>query len=665
MYESYYQLHTNPFSLTPDPKFCFSHSGYQQAREYMEYALKLGEGLVMVTGRPGTGKTTLAETFLNTLNMETVRAARIAASSLDANDLLRAVAYAFDVEAEHHDKATLRHCIRECLEQLMQSGRRPLLIIDEAQGLSHTALDELRLLTDLQSGPYQLLQLFLIGQDTLRELMSVPEMEYFQQRVIANYHLVPLSLMESRDYIEYRLRQAGWQGDPELTGAAVRDIYRFSKGVPRYINKLCNRLLLLGYGIGSHTLDSDDVQAIAEEMEAELLGPIASAQAVSAGVDMMLDGEALEPDLLSDLAIKRTSQSAAVTAALAVSAAGDRIPRRDRFAAQPLSGSSIPVPAGATTHANPRSLAHQPAAPLLSPALRGGRLAAANGWSSRLAPSLLVLTVASLTTTAVTGIFKNEDVHQWARQGSAPESPVTLQESRVWNTVVGAQAFPDAAQSMAEPMPALPGVAQSLAEPDGTLLPRMPIEELPAPAAGIPPASVATAGTKPLDSPLTEAQAFASRNTEVDELLAQGRQALQDFRLLTPGLHSAYYYFQSALRLAPDNADAIAGITKITERYVELANRALEQQDKIMADRYIARGLSLQPDNLELLALKEGRLEPVIGSGEEQQERRVVKDDLQQEGDFFSRIKIFLSSVDQERQDVLATYEMTSSYLRE
>ena len=118
MYESYYQLHTNPFSLTPDPRFCFSHCGYRQAREYLEYALKLGEGLVMVTGRPGTGKTTLAESFLNTLTMGTVRAVRIAASSLDADDLLRAVAYAFDIDAEGQDRATLRFRIRKFLESL-------------------------------------------------------------------------------------------------------------------------------------------------------------------------------------------------------------------------------------------------------------------------------------------------------------------------------------------------------------------------------------------------------------------------------------------------------------------------------------------------------------------------------------------------------------------
>ena len=653
MYESYYHLHTNPFSLTPDPKFCFSHCGYRQAREYLEYAIKLGEGLVMVTGSPGTGKTNLAETFLDSLNMGTVRAVRIAASSLDANDLLRAVAYAFDIEAGQYDRATLRHRIRQCFEKLDQSGRRALLIIDEAQGLPHPALDELRLLADLQSGSRQLLQLFLIGQEQLRELMSVPEMEYFQQRVIANYHLVPLGLKESRDYIEYRLRQAGWQGDPELTGAAVLDIYRFSKGVPRHINKLCNRLLLLGYGIGSHTLDSDDVRAIADEMEAEQLRPIANEQAVSDEAGMTMDDDALQPGLLSELAIKLTRQAPVVTAKLAESAEGNKIPRMDRSAGQPLAGSSIPAPAGATTHTIPRGPAHQQAVSRKPPAVRVRRAAATNNWQSRFAPSVLMLTVASLTTTAVTSIFENEGTHRWVMQGSAPESPATLQASMAWETVVGEQVFPDA--------------AQSVAGPDYNLLQQVPIDEIPAPASGnmLGAAPLATASSKPLDSPLTEVQAFTVRNAEVDELLAQGSQALEDFRLLTPALHSAYYYFQSVLRLAPDNATAIDGIRQISERYVLLTNRALQQKDRIMADRYIERGLSLNPDNLELQAMKEGLLESVISVGEDQEEKPVVKGDSRNAGDFFSRVKTFLSSADQERQDVLATYEMTSSYLRE
>ncbi len=167
----------------------------------------------MVTGRPGTGKTMLVETFLKGIDTSTVIAKRIAASNYDADDLLRAVAYAYGFDAADMDKATLRHRIQQYFLQQEQAGRRVLLIIDEAQVLQHSALEELRILADLQTQSRQMLQLFLVGQESLQELMSTPDMEQFQHRVIANYHLVPLNLMDSRAYIEYRLLQAGWSGD--------------------------------------------------------------------------------------------------------------------------------------------------------------------------------------------------------------------------------------------------------------------------------------------------------------------------------------------------------------------------------------------------------------------------------------------------------------------
>jgi len=209
----------------------------------------------MVTGRPGTGKTTLAETFLKDLDPTRVLAERVAVSGLEAHDLLRAVAYACGIEASGLDKATLRHRIQRHFILQEQRGRRALLIFDEAQGLPSSSLEELRLLANLQAGYRPLMQLFLVGQGSLRDLMRTPGMDQFQQRIIATCHLKPPGLRETREYIKHRLYQAGWKGDPELSGAALLAIHQRSRGVPRHINKRCNRLLVLGYGKGKHILD--------------------------------------------------------------------------------------------------------------------------------------------------------------------------------------------------------------------------------------------------------------------------------------------------------------------------------------------------------------------------------------------------------------------------
>ena len=310
MYESFYQLQSNPFSLTPDPHFCYRHLGHRQAREYLEYALNLGEGMVMVAGRPGTGKTTLVESFISGMRNGAVVAVHIAAAQLDPDNLLRAVAYSFDLEAEGQDRATLRFRIRNYLESLHDKGKRALLIIDEAQGLPCDALDELRLLTDLQSDSQQLLQLFLVGQQQLHELLAKPEMDYFQQRVIASYQLVPLDLQETRDYIEYRLTRAGWQGRPAFTGAAVRDIQQYTAGVPRHINKLCNRLLLLGYGKGCQTIGHREVRTIADEMGSEWLQPVEMQRVANGGMAIAQGGKPTQSrNELDKLAIRRKQRA--------------------------------------------------------------------------------------------------------------------------------------------------------------------------------------------------------------------------------------------------------------------------------------------------------------------------------------------------------------------
>ncbi|MGD8673046.1 MAG: AAA family ATPase, partial [Thiogranum sp.] len=275
MYETFYHLSATPFRLTPDPRFCFNHSGYAQARAYLQYAFDLGEGFIIVTGRAGAGKTTLVEGFLRELETGNVVAARVAAANIKATDLLRSVAYVYGIEAENLDKATLLRRIAQHLSTLMHRRQRVLLVIDEAQSLSHSALEELRLLADLAEGARPLLQIFLVGQEKLRSVMREPDMEQLQQRVIGACRLEPMGLAETKDYIRHRLCRAGWSGDPELTGAAVLAIFQYSGGTPRHINKICTRLMLQGFMENKHALDRDDVVGIASELDEEQLAPAA------------------------------------------------------------------------------------------------------------------------------------------------------------------------------------------------------------------------------------------------------------------------------------------------------------------------------------------------------------------------------------------------------
>ena len=280
MYEQFYHLSADAFRLIPDARFCFFHAGMARAHAYLEYALKVGGGFILVTGRPGTGKTTLIDAFISRLERHNTIVESIAACGLGATELLRTVAYAYGIEAEDLDKVTLRRRIRQFFMEHLRQGKRGLLIIDEAQGLSHEAIEELRLLSDLRHGVNPLLQLFLVGQDSLRDLMGTPELEPFQQRILGTCCLEPLDLQDTRGYVRHRLLRAGWKGDPEFTGEAMVAIHRQSTGVPRHINKICTRLLLMGCIEDRHTFDAADVEAIAAELHQEKLSPLVSHEAV-------------------------------------------------------------------------------------------------------------------------------------------------------------------------------------------------------------------------------------------------------------------------------------------------------------------------------------------------------------------------------------------------
>lgn len=302
MYQDFYKLNADPFRLMPDPRFVFLHRSYRKAKAYMRHTLEQGDGFLVITGRSGTGKTMLVEDFLAGLRPEKTVIATLVCVKLEAVDLLRMVAYAFGLDAKGLDKATL---LRD-IEQFLVRQPHALLIIDEAQNLPAELLEELRMLTNLHVRARPLLQIFLLGQESLQERLHTPEMEQLHQRLMASCDLEPLSLQETRDYVLHRLKRAGWRGDPAISNSAFILIHRFSHGLPRYISKLCARLFLHGAVEHRHQFDTDDLVAVILEIQDELLLPLLSENKADAGLPLseirkFIDSKSLPADWMANL----------------------------------------------------------------------------------------------------------------------------------------------------------------------------------------------------------------------------------------------------------------------------------------------------------------------------------------------------------------------------
>lgn len=271
VYRNYYGLTGEPFRLGPDHRFSLHHESYANAKAYLEYAIFQGEGFIAITGAPGTGKTTLISEILAELDRTKVQVATLTSTQLESRDMLQMVASSFDLHPEDASKANLLVEIETFLVRKIRDGQRAILIVDEAQGLSKGALEELRLLANLQYQYQLLLQIFLVGQEQLLDLISAPEMEHLHQRLVAATTLEALTLDETIDYIEHRLSRVGWKGDPSIDENSLREIYHFSGGVPRRINLIANRLFLQGGLEGKHSFTLDDITEVIKGLVEEFL----------------------------------------------------------------------------------------------------------------------------------------------------------------------------------------------------------------------------------------------------------------------------------------------------------------------------------------------------------------------------------------------------------
>jgi len=272
MYESYYGLNSKPFQLTPDPAFFFASKWHKRAMSYLQYGLSQAEGFIVITGDIGTGKTTIANSLLADIEDDIV-AAQIVTPKLSPDELVKMVAAKFEIDVAGKTKADILKDLENFLFALSTQGRRALLLVDEAQNLPLETIEELRMLSNFQKAGKPLLQSFLLGQEELQPILRAPNMEQFRQRIVASCHLAPLTLEEVQSYIEYRLQHAGWNGTQLFSAEAYEHIYKFTRGVPRKINTLMDRILLYGFLEELEVLDETAVDAVIDEVREEMFVP--------------------------------------------------------------------------------------------------------------------------------------------------------------------------------------------------------------------------------------------------------------------------------------------------------------------------------------------------------------------------------------------------------
>jgi putative secretion ATPase (PEP-CTERM system associated) len=266
MYLELFGLSEMPFRLTPDPHFLFASKQHARAKAYMESTIWLADGFVVITGEIGSGKTTLIESFLAELP-ENVILAQISQTQLSPVEFLQALLVEFGFKPFRQKKIELLATLREYMIEQYAAGKTLLLVIDEAQNLSRRVLEEVRMLSGIESQKDKLLRIILAGQPELQRKLESPSLEQLRQRVRLMFHLTALSKRETREYIEHRLQVAGAQGRQVIKDDAYDLIFRYTGGIPRLTNILCDTAMLCAFADETSTVTPELVKAAVEELQ--------------------------------------------------------------------------------------------------------------------------------------------------------------------------------------------------------------------------------------------------------------------------------------------------------------------------------------------------------------------------------------------------------------
>lgn len=323
MYEQFYGFRGRPFQLTPDPQFYFESASHRKAMSYLGYGLNQGEGFIVITGEVGAGKSTLVAHLMEKIDPDQLTVAQIVTSALEGDELVHLVAQSFGLGIEGHDKASALTALERFLQDEARAGRRCLLIVDECQNLEFDALEELRMLSNFQLGSHPLLQSLLLGQPEFRRTLAHhPDLDQLRQRIIASHHLDALDADEVEDYIYHRLSHVGWDGNPQLAQGVLPALYEQTAGIPRRVNQVMNRLMLLGAIEEAETITHEMLSAVIEEMQSDqergTSAPVSPmpVTAASAQPAMHPDIDAVPASEVAALLAERDARTAELEAAI-------------------------------------------------------------------------------------------------------------------------------------------------------------------------------------------------------------------------------------------------------------------------------------------------------------------------------------------------------------
>jgi len=266
MYENFFGLNESPFNMTPDPKFLYFSDKHSEALTQLLYGIKGRKGFLVITGEIGAGKTTLCRALLNELEAN-IKSALILNSNLSELELLQAINEDLGIPFNFDTKKELIGELNKFLLRELEDDGNVVIIIDEAQNLTPSVLEQIRLLSNLETTKEKLLQIVLIGQPQLRDILELPELKQLNQRISIRYHINPLSRKETEDYINHRLVIAGSKGDITFTAGAINRIYKYSGGIPRLINVVCDKSLLAGYVLETKNITRPIVEKSIDEIE--------------------------------------------------------------------------------------------------------------------------------------------------------------------------------------------------------------------------------------------------------------------------------------------------------------------------------------------------------------------------------------------------------------